>query len=125
MKYKFKYPRVNQIISYNKLILNHFKVKRKDSHQVLSKSKIGSAIQSARVKRGDVEDKAAVLMRRLSLGHPFSAGNRRTAYFSANKMIGLNKGYLLAKKRDKQVELQRKIRYRKIDDKGIAKWLRE
>ena len=122
---KYKYPTQKQIIGYNKLVLTQFKVKRKDVHMILDRRLINNAIQSSRVKKGDVEEKAAVLMRRLSQEHPFGAGNRRTAYFAANKMIGMNKGYLLAKKRPKQVELQKRIRNEEINDKGIAKWLKE
>lgn len=120
-----KYPNRKDIVEYNKIVLDIARVKKGDSHKVLSSRNIDRAVSSSKKARGDVEYKAAVLLKKLSQSHPFASGNRRTAYFSANKMIGMNKNYMLAKRREKQVELQRKIRQQEINNKGIAQWLRE
>jgi len=120
-----KYPKSKDIVRYNKVVLDIVKASKADSHKVLSSSNIDRAVRSAKRARGDIEYKAAVLMKNLNQSHPFASGNKRTAYFSANKMIGMNKGYILAKRREKQLEMNKGIREKRIDTKGIAKWLRE
>jgi death-on-curing family protein len=119
------YPKKEDIIINNKKVLEIFKAHKSDIHKVKSPEKIPLAIQESKKKKGDVEDKASVLMRRLNKEHPFISGNKRTAYFTANQFICKNKGYLVAKKRDKQRDICLKAREGRITDKEIADWLRE
>ena len=120
-----KYPRQEDIINYNKIVLDIVKASKADSHKVLSRQKIDEAIKSAKRARGDIEYKAAALLKNLNQSHPFVSGNKRTAYFSANKMIGMNKPYMLAKKREKQLEMTKRIREGEVGTEEIAQWLRK
>jgi len=120
-----KYPKPEDISRYNRIVLDIARAYKADSHKILSQRNIDSAVRSAKRAKGDVEYKAAVLMKNLNQSHPFSSGNKRTAYFSANKMIGMNKGYMIAKKKDKRVDMAKRIREGRVNNKEIAQWLRK
>lgn len=119
------YPKHKDIIEYNKKVLDIVRASKSDAHKVYSHDKIDKSLQAAKRARGDVEYKAAVLMKNLSQAHPFASGNKRTAYFSANKMIGMNRNYMLAKRREKQLIMTKKIREGRVSAKEIAEWLRK
>jgi len=125
MKRRVWYPKEKDIIHFNKEVLSIHKETKAERHEMggASRKELQKALKSARAKKGDVEDKAAVLMRRITELHPFGSANRRTAFYSANKMIACNKGYHLAKKREKQAKFLKRVRDREVKDKEIARWL--
>jgi len=86
------YPSVEQIEAYNMLALMVIKVKKADSHRVLSRSKIRDAISECENAEGDIYLKAAVLTRALVQKHAFASGNRRTAFIAAKSFIIANDG---------------------------------
>ena len=124
MRKRLWYPKVENIIDNNKRVLRIFKATKSEKHQVKGTYKIPEIIKEAKRTRGDVEDKASVLLRGINKAHSFSSANKRTAYFTANEFICKNKGYLIAKKRDKQREFCVKVREGRVTDKEIADWLR-
>lgn len=117
------YPRVEELINLNKNVLETYRVKKKDHFNKweVNRGKIQKAIQSARARRGDVEDKAVTLMRRINQLHPFGSGNRRTAHLALNRMLYCNKNYMVAMKVNKFDKIQKKIRDRTIKDRDIRK----
>jgi len=84
------YPSAEDIIVMNQKVLKDVKVKRADAHKVLSRLKIETTLRHAEDAKGDVFDKAAVLLKGLIQAHPFASGNRRTAYASTLNFIDLN-----------------------------------
>jgi len=117
------YPSVNDIKNYNQKVLNIYRATKADHHEILSESKLKESLVAAKKQKGSIEDKAASLMLSLNQAHAFGSANKRTAYFSANKMLWKNKNYSLAIKRDKQKEFAVKVREGKASDKEIAKFL--
>ena len=86
------YPSVEQLEAYNMLALMIIKVKKADSHAVLSHSKIRDAISECENADGDIYLKAAVLIKALVQTHAFASGNRRTAFIAAKSFIIVNGG---------------------------------
>lgn len=106
---KIWYPSVTNIVSYNKYIVNKWPATKAEKHEILNKQKIQDAILQAKQFPGSIEDKAAVLVRVLQY-HPFGSANRRTAYFTMNKFLWKNKGYMIVKEEKKGKEFMTKIR---------------
>lgn len=66
---------------------------------------------------------SAVLWSRLIRNHPFSSGNKRTAYTAARVLLCIN-GYLLsAPSTDEVVQLCLEIVYRDLEEEQIAYWI--
>ncbi len=57
-------------------------MKKSDKSELLSYSKLSSAIEKCKKENGDIYDKASALLIELIKGHPFASGNRRTALIS-------------------------------------------
>jgi len=72
------YPTVEEVIETNRRVLE-IVVDKRDRHVVWDEDAITRAIASSRRLKGDVYDKAAVLLIELVKGHPFKSGNRQTA----------------------------------------------
>lgn len=119
-------PSTRDIINYNKYILNIHKATRGDQHKVLSRKNLKDTLKEVRKFPGDTYDKAAVLMERLTRSnvHPFASGNRRTAYFAANKMVWKNENQAMLKKQGKRAELMNKIRRGELSHDEIKRVLR-
>jgi death-on-curing family protein len=76
---KITYPSVEQIIEFNVLALELIKVKKADKAEVRSPLKILRAIEACEEEKGDIYEKATVLLVGLVRSHPFASGNRRTS----------------------------------------------
>jgi len=118
------YPKPQDVLNNNKMVLDIFCASKRDKHEVRNLSKLDPVIREAKKTKGDVETKAAVLMRGINKAHSFSSANKRTAYFTANEFICKNKGYWIAKKRDRQRDMCVKIRESRVTDKEVADWLK-
>ena len=79
---RIKYPKLKEIIEYNKFILKEIKVKKSDKPKVLSLLKIRDSIQNCKKFKGDIYNKATCLLENLIQKHPFASGNRRTSLFT-------------------------------------------
>lgn len=84
---RFRYPRVDDIITLNILTLGLYPVKRRDRHEVLSEARIRDVLEQVKSARGGVYDKAAVLLAGLVRAHAFASGNRRTAFVAAKRFV--------------------------------------
>lgn len=124
MRKRLWYPKTKDILNNNKRVLRIFKATRGDHYEVRGLSKIQPIINESKKTKGDVEAKASVLLRGINRAHVFGSANKRTAYFTANEFICKNKGYLIAKKREKQREFCVKVREGRVSDKEIRDWLK-
>ena len=84
------YPTTEKIIEYNLLALELIKVRKADKAEVLSKSKITEVISECEDTKGDVYDKAIILLKGFIQKHPFASGNRRTAFIATKDFILIN-----------------------------------
>ena len=90
---KIKYPSPEDLISYNKMVLENIKVKKADQPKILSYARLIESIKSSRISKGNIYHKASVLLENLVRKHPFASGNRRTALASTIKfLLDNNKG---------------------------------
>jgi prophage maintenance system killer protein len=126
IKKKIWIPGTREVISYNKKVLDLHQATKGDRHQVLSRSNLKNTLKVVRKFPGDVYDKSAVMMERLARAnvHPFASGNRRTAYFTANKMLWKNEGFAMLKKQDNRAEIMNKIRKGELSHDEIKDILR-
>jgi len=124
MRKKLWYPKVQDIIDNNKRVIKIHKETKAERHQVLGRHGIQPIINEAKKTKGDVECKASILLRGVNKAHSFGSANKRTAYFTANEFICKNKGYLIAKKRNKQRDFCIKVREGRVTDEEIADWLK-
>src|SRR3989338_4387332 len=81
------YPSIEKIIEYNLLVLDLIKVKKADSPKVLSVTKIKEVLDECQKLKGDIYDKAVVLLKGLVQKHPFASGNRRTAFVVTKEFL--------------------------------------
>lgn len=119
-----KYLSADEIIGYNRLIIEKIRVKKADKHEVLSKSKIIDIIDSSKNLKGGIYEKAVCLLKGLIKKHPFASANRRTAFFTAKMFLLKNCCDLRVKNDPKQVKFVKKIREEGISDSEIEHWLR-
>lgn len=124
MRRRFWYPKKKDIISNNQEVLKIVKADKSDRHKVIGCYKIEDVLKETKRKKGDVFDKASVIIRGLNQSHPFHSANKRTAYFTANQFICKNQGFLVLKKRDNQRKMCIRIREGRVTDKDIATWLK-
>lgn len=78
------------MIELNKRVLRLISVKRADRHLVLSVPRLQVAIGRAKAKKGDVYDKAAIVLSELVRGHAFASGVRRTAFVATMTFLAAN-----------------------------------
>ena len=124
MRKRFWYPKKKDVIENNRMVLSIVRANKSDKHRVIGDFKIDSVLKEAKRKKGDVFDKASVIVRGLNQEHPFDSANKRTAYFTGNEFICKNKGFLVLKKRSKQKQMCVKIREGRVTDEDISNWLR-
>ncbi|TLY13687.1 MAG: type II toxin-antitoxin system death-on-curing family toxin [Thaumarchaeota archaeon] len=65
-------------------------MKKADQHKILSTKALEIALAKARAEKGDLYDKAAVLLIELVRGHAFASGVRRTAYSATISFLRTN-----------------------------------
>lgn len=126
VKNKIWIPRIDQVISYNKKILDLKQATKGDSHKVLSRSKLDSVLRNVRKADGNSLRKSALLMEGLAnpQTHAFASGNRRTAYFTGNKMLWKNQGFAMLKREGKRAEFMNKIRRGELSIEQIERELK-
>ena len=85
-----EYPTVEGIIQANKRVLKEIRVKKADRHQVFSRETIAQVLKKAQARKGDVYDKAAILLAGLVRSHAFASGVRRTAIVTTASFLKMN-----------------------------------
>lgn len=72
----------------------------------------------------DVFKRAALILHTIAAQHPFFDGNKRTAFVTAENVLG-EAGYYLDAGEDEIVELMRKIAQYQHTVKTIVDWIKE
>ncbi len=118
------YPTINEIIECNQYVLFIIQAKRSDRFKILSYSPIIETIKNCEDFKGDIYDKAVVLIKGLVNKHPFASGNRRTAFLITKKFI-LSNGYdFCIKDEPKQAKIMIGIRESYYTHDEIKEWLK-
>src|SRR3989344_7983101 len=118
------YPTSDKIIEYNYLSLQFIKVKKADQPEVLSYSKINDVLKDCENKKGDIYDKAAVLLKGLVQKHAFASGNRRTAFITTKEFILSNDAKFGIKDDPLNAKVMRGIRETYYSDEEIKEWIK-
>jgi death-on-curing family protein len=122
MPKKYIYPTRDAIENVNKSV-NLMSNRRADTFKMLRPVHfLDKIIEEVNKAKGNVYDKAAVLLRRLIVAHGFASGNKRTAIIVTAFFIEENGGKTKFKDIDRVEKVLRNIRL--YNEKEIAKWLR-
>ena len=114
------YPTVQDIIVTNKYVIIHIPAKRGDAHSVHSYQVLRDTVKAVKNQKGDIYDKATVLLVMINRGHPFGSANRRTAYAVTKTFLELN-GYRLMGTYESSVMMGIREKYYK--EVEIKAWL--
>ncbi|MFH1696139.1 MAG: type II toxin-antitoxin system death-on-curing family toxin [Candidatus Micrarchaeota archaeon] len=119
-----EYPSVDKIVEFNLLALSVIKVKKSDSAKLLSKVKIFDVVDSCKSFKGDLYDKAVVLLKRIIQVHAFASGNRRTAFITVKYFLVMNNEKLGVKDDPENARVMLGIREGYYSDNEIKEWLK-
>ena len=119
-----KYPTVDLLVLANKRVIEETKVTKAEKHGLLTNKKVLEGIISEmKGAKGDIFDKAAVLLVGLIQKHPFESGNRRTAFLETINFLEVNKVKINIDK-GKLLNVLQGIRERFYTLDEISIWLR-
>lgn len=118
-----KYPTVEDLIEMNKRVLSEVRAKKADRSAVLlgGRAVLQNIIEDVKRKKGDIFDKAVVLLKSLIQRHPFESGNRRTAVVSTASFLLVNGEELNI---SREINVLQGIRERYYTDGEIKNWLK-
>jgi len=119
---KIEYPTKHSVI-YTNEIINIMSNRKADQHKLLRPdSFIDIIIKKSQDIKGDLYDKAAILLFNLVTMHGFASGNKRTGFITTLHFITQNGGRIRVKNFNKAERIIRNIR--KFETDEIAVWLR-
>ncbi len=118
-----KYPTVKDLIEINKRVLSEIRVKKADRSAVLlgGRAVLQNIIEDVKRKKGDIFDKAVLLLKGLIQRHPFESGNRRTAIVSTASFLQVNGEELNI---SREINVLQGIREGYYTDGEIKNWLK-
>lgn len=118
------YPSIEEIQYYNTIAIEMFRKSKHDQAKTISVSFIKKAVEKVKNIKGDLYDKAAVLLYELTLVHAFESGNKRTAFLTTKKFVLINKGKFNIPDTINNVRVMIGIRenYYSLDE--IKKWIK-
>lgn len=118
-----KYPTVKDLIEINKRVLSEIRVKKADRSAVLlgGRAVLQNIIEDVKRKKGDIFDKAVLLLKGLIQRHPFESGNRRTAIVSTASFLQVNEEELNI---SREINVLQGIREGYYTDGEIKNWLK-
>jgi death-on-curing protein len=93
---------------------------------ILQAGSIRSAVERARwgpFQRGDLAERAALLLRAICEEHPFADGNKRTGFEAAETFLGRN-GQILSADEDETLAFVLAVARGELEIAAIAAWIR-
>ena len=118
------YPVPEKIIELNKIILRFLPLKKADEAKVLSIKKIQECIKECKENKGDIHEKATLLLIHLIQKHPFASGNRRTAFLTIKWFLLKNESYMKLKDDPKHAKIMLGIREGFYNQEEIKEWIK-
>lgn len=119
-----KIPSPEKIMEFNLLALEFIKAKKADQPKVLSKTKIIQVLRDCADARGDIYDKAAILLKGLVQKHPFASGNRRTAFVATKYLLETNSAKIAVQDEPANAKVMLGIRENYYTDNEIKEWIK-
>ena len=120
-----KIPSMEKIIEFNVLALAIIKAKKSDHSKVMSEIKIMEVLEDCERNKGDIYDKAAILLKGLTQKHAFASGNRRTAFISTKHFLEENKAKLGIEDNPANAKIMLGIREKYYTDNEIKEWIKD
>lgn len=117
------YLTAEEVVEYNKSVLDKIKVKKADGHKVIAEGALRFVMEECKGKQGDIYDVAVFLLKNLIQKHPFASGNRRTAWIAAERFLERNNHKLNVDNTREQVRVLQGIRENYYAEEEIKKWL--
>ncbi len=117
------YPTPEHVAENNILILSILPAKKKDQPKVLSYQRLADAIAGCKEYKGDLYEKAAVLLVGIVKAHPFASGNRRTAFLTAKELLTKNGGKMAVPDSSEQARILIGIREGFYTPDEICIWI--
>ena len=84
------YPSTDELIETNRRVLKQIRARKGDQVKLLSRKVLQDCLERTKGEKGDVYDKAAILLIKLVRGHAFASGVRRTAYTATISFLRMN-----------------------------------
>lgn len=118
-------------ISIDEVVAIHFELIKQfgGSQGIRDFGPLHSAVERSKASFGgedlypNIFNKAAALLRSLMLNYPFVDGNKRTAYVSTARFLGMN-GYVLKTEKQMIIQYILAIEKEKPSIADIARWLK-
>jgi len=124
MEKKIKYPTAERIIEYKVLALTLIKIKKADRPAVLSSARLDLTIKNCKELKGDLYEKAVCLLKGIIQLHPFTSGNRRTAFIVVKGFLEENGGKFNIEDDPQQAKVMLGIRENYYTDNEIKEWIK-
>jgi len=118
------YPSVDKIVEFNLLALSVIKVKKSDSAYVLSRAKLEAVVDACKSHKGDVFDKAVVVLKGLTQAHAFASGNRRTAFIATKFFLVMNNQRFGVGDNPENARVLLGVRENYYSDEEIKEWIK-
>jgi len=119
-----RYLTQEKIEELNFLALTLIKAKKSDSAKILSKAKLNEIVENCKNTKGDIFDKATVLLVEIIKKHAFASGNRRTAFIAMKYFLKLNGGKTKILDNPKNAKPMQGIRENYYSHNEIKEWIK-
>lgn len=121
---ELRYPDVEKIVELNALAITAMYAKKSDKAELKSHSKVAQVLEDCKIQKGNVYDKAVVLLKGLIQKHPFASANRRTAILVTKLFLTQNKYTFNVKDEKIQAQNLQGIRENFYSDEEIKEWIK-
>jgi death-on-curing family protein len=118
------YPTVEEIQYYNTIAIEMFRKSKNDEAKTINVSYIEKAIEKVKYEKGNLYDKAAVLLYELTRIHAFESGNKRTAFLTTKKFVIKNEGKFNIPDSTNNVKVMIGIRENYYTLNDIKEWIK-
>lgn len=118
-----KFLTVEEVVEYNKSVLDKIKVRKADGHKVIAEGALRVIMEECARREGDAYDVAGFLLKSLVQKHPFASGNRRTAWIAAERFLERNNHKLNVDNSREQARVLQGIRENYYTEGEIREWL--
>jgi len=113
-----------KIVRLNEVALSSYYIKKADKPEVLSYSRIIEILDECKLDKGDLYDKAVILLKGIIQRHPFASGNRRTAFIATNLFLQKNNSILRVPVAPENAKVLQGIRERYYTDEELKEWIK-
>jgi death-on-curing family protein len=107
----------------NEVSIKIFPSKKSDKYVLRNPTRLREIAESIITNKGDIYDKAVILIREITQAHVFASANRRTAFLSTFTFLTVNKAKFGFSADEDNSEIFKGIRYKHYSDSEIREWI--